>query len=201
MCFKHDPEAQECVSRLIDLALFSFYRVCFYHNENWNTKTARDNWLSYISKPNRCHEPQSKVPMTCFRSFYEPQSKVFVLVTQSHFPNQQAADVCEAKRGHMRRLSMDHRPTLYPIWLFSRRLIIFCRRCQVILFSPAIRRFFFFFVIGTESGNNRPTVGRLPRGLGHLTVGRQTQMNGWASGENPTTIARLSGRWPFIDRS
>ena len=132
MCCKHDPEAQECVSRLIDLALFSFCRVCFYHNENWNTKTTRDNWLSYVGKPNRCHEPQSKV---------------FVLETQSHFPNQQAANVCEAKIGHMRRLSMDHRLTLCPIWLFSRRLIIFCRRCQVILFSPVVRRFFFFLLL------------------------------------------------------
>ena len=146
MCFKHDPEAQECVSRLIDLALFSFCRVCFYHNENWNTKTARDNWLSYVGKPNRCHEPQSKV---------------FVLVTQSHFPNQQAADVSEAKIGHMRRLSKDHRPTLCPIWLFLVGWSFFVEGAKLYCFLLSFADyFFFFFFLILWSAQSRATIDR-----------------------------------------
>ena len=131
------------------------------------------------------------MPSSC----HEPHSKVFVLVTQSHFPNQQAADVCEAKIGHMRRLSMAHRPTLYPCFLVGWSFFVESAKLYCFLLSFAdyfifffFFFFFFFFVIGTESGNNRPTVGRFHRGLGHLIVGRQTPMKGRASGENRATI-------------
>ena len=64
------------------------------------TEIQRPLGITDCHTPNKCHEPQSKV---------------FVLVTQSQFPNQEVADVCEAKIGHMRRLSMDHRPSVRPI--------------------------------------------------------------------------------------
>ena len=56
-----------------------------------------------------CHTSASRIVATNL------SRKFFVLVTQSHFPNQQAVDVCDAKIGNMMRQSMDNRLTLCPI--------------------------------------------------------------------------------------
>ena len=82
---------------------------------------------------------------------------------------------------------MDHRP----FWLFfSSADHFFVEGAKLYFFLLSFADLISLdFVIDTESGDNRPIVGRLHMGLGHLTVGRQTPMNGRTSGENRATTA------------
>ena len=165
MCFKHDSEAHEFVSRLIGWRYFRFFFFFVFFNITVKTEIQRPLGIT------DCHTSASRIVATNL-------SRKFCSCNTVTFPKPTSD---QRLRGQNRtyEATVDG-PSADVVSDFV---------C-----------FFFFFLISTESGNNRPTVGRFHRGLRHLTVGRQTPMNGRASGENRATIARLTFYRPIVGR-